>query len=157
MSEGKKTKVEYLDEKAKSYKKDKSSRRPKASVSVVPRNQFSLNDLRRGKVTEVVRQTTQNKLKFSSEPKITECVVKLVKNEMVKAMCSKEKSEDVVKDRLDTSDEKEVTFKESVASYKSSQPSDTEKHVWKQKWHRSDELYQHLPGHDGHAEVHRQL
>ena len=33
MSEGKKTKVEYLDEKAKSYKKDKPSRRPNASVS----------------------------------------------------------------------------------------------------------------------------
>ena len=83
MSECKETKVEYLDEKAKSYKKDKPSRRPNASVSVVPRNQFSLNDLRRGKVNEVVRPTTQNKLKLSSEPKSTECVVKEVKKDML--------------------------------------------------------------------------
>ena len=73
MSECKETKVEYLDEKAKSYKKDKPSRRPNASVSVVPRNQFSLNDLRRGKVNEVVRPTNQS----------TECVVKVVKKDML--------------------------------------------------------------------------
>ena len=71
-------------------------------MTVVPRNQFSLNDLRRGKVNEVVRPTTQNKLKLSSEPKSTECVVKVVKKDML-AMCRKEKSEDVVKDSLDKS------------------------------------------------------
>ena len=45
MSEGNEAKVECLDEKAKSYMKDDQPRRPKASVSVVSRNQLSLNDL----------------------------------------------------------------------------------------------------------------
>ena len=45
MSEGNEDKVECLDEKAKSYMKDDQPRRPKASVSVVSRNQLSLNDL----------------------------------------------------------------------------------------------------------------
>ena len=54
---------------------------------------MTLNDLRRGKVNEEVKANSEsNKLKYSSETKI-----------------SKVKIEDVVKDSHDTSDEKDVT------------------------------------------------